>query len=83
MLVLFTVGLARFMVQREFERNMGQLRLWANIIEHAADPSSEIPAARKQALLANLHVIVDRWRPFVKEAGRLFSDQEVAQPGKP
>jgi hypothetical protein len=102
-LVLFAGGLARFIVQRDFERNMDRLernvdqlmdelrlgggaRFWANVeknIERAADPASEIPAARKQALIANLHVIVDRWRPFVREAGRLFSDQGVAQPGNP
>ncbi len=78
-LVLFTVGLVSFTVQRQFERNIAQLRLWGNVIERATDPSADIPPAKRQALLDNLHVLVDRWRPFVKEASRLFSDQDAGQ----
>jgi hypothetical protein len=55
---------------------------WAdmeNNLAKAADPANDMPAAKKQALLAEIHILVDRWRPFVKEVGRLFSDDDGAQ----
>jgi hypothetical protein len=94
-LALFAGGVARHIVQRDFERGLDQLhqstvlggrQFWAQLekgIENAAAPTSDIPVARRQKLLADLHVIVDRWRPFVREAGRLFSDRDETPPGNP
>jgi hypothetical protein len=89
-LVLAAVGYARHAVVSEIDRfqapKIGGARFWADFetsIARAADPSSDMPAAKKEAMLADLRIIVDRLRPFVREAGRLFSDQDAAKPGKP
>jgi hypothetical protein len=89
-LFLFAVGIVRHVVQRDIERlqspQIGGAQFWSGIennIAQAADPANDMPAAKKQALLADIHVIVDRWRPFVREADRLFSDQDETSPGHP
>ncbi len=55
----------------------------ADDINRAASPAADLPAAKKQALLDDIHVIVDRWRPFVREASRLFADQDSTKPSNP
>jgi hypothetical protein len=87
-LALFAVGFARHAVQSSLAQmnGYGGAAFWADVergIARAADPASDMPAAKKQALLSDLRVIVDRWRPFVREAGRLFADQASAQPANP
>jgi hypothetical protein len=89
-LVLAAVGYTRHAIQSEIDQfqaaKMGGARFWADFetnIERAADPASDLPAEKKQALLKDIHIIVDRWRPFMREADRLFSDQDAAKPGNP
>ncbi len=55
---------------------VGGTRFWAKVeqeLDRAADPSHDLPEEKKQKLLANLRVIVSRWRPFVAEIEPLFS----------
>jgi hypothetical protein len=62
---------------------IGGASFWAEVekeIAIAAQPANDIPAEKKERLLADMHVIVDRWRPFVKEAKRLFSDRDLTGP---
>jgi hypothetical protein len=89
-LILAAVGYTRHAVEAEINQirapKLGGTVFWADVesnLARAADPANDLPAAKKQALLDDLHVLVDRWRPFVREAGRLFSDHDEAQAGKP
>jgi len=94
-LVVLAAGIARVVVQRDVERDLERLhqataiggaQFWAQLesgIAHAADPANDLPAAKKEALLAELHIVVERWRPFVREAGQLFSDSTSPQAPKP
>ena len=53
----------------------GGTQFWARIeqdLERQADPRNDLPEARKEKLLADLRVVVARWRPFVAEASKLF-----------
>jgi hypothetical protein len=40
----------------------------------AADSAYEIPPEKKRKLLSQIHVIVERWRPFMAEIAPLFAD---------
>ena len=54
----------------------GGSQFWARIeqdLERQADPRNDLPEARKEKLLADLRVVVARWRPFVTEASKLFA----------
>jgi hypothetical protein len=89
-LILAAVGYTRHAIEAEINQirspKVGGTVFWANVesnLARAADPANDLPAAKKEALLAELRVIVDRWRPFVREVGRLFSDHDEAQAGKP
>lgn len=42
-------------------------------LERAAGPDRELSPERKQKLLSNIRIIVDRWRPFVVEASAIFA----------
>jgi hypothetical protein len=44
-------------------------------LERAASPEHELPADKKQKLLAELHTVVERWRPFAAEAMAIFPPQ--------
>jgi hypothetical protein len=44
-------------------------------LEKAADPQNDMPPEKRDKLLAELRVVVARWRPFVSEAAVLFSDK--------
>jgi hypothetical protein len=86
-LILIAVGYTRATIKTEIDRlqapRLGGTMFWADMesnLAKAADPANDMPAAKKQALLAEIHILVDRWRPFVKEVGRLFSDDAGAQP---
>lgn len=54
----------------------GGRQFWTNLeqgIERMADPSNEMSEERKQKLLANVRVLVNRLRPFTAEIALLFS----------
>jgi hypothetical protein len=89
-LILAAVGYTRHAVEAEINQirapRVGGTVFWADVetnLARAADPANDLPAAKKQALLGELHVLVDRWRPFVREIGRLFSDEDATPAGKP
>src|SRR5262249_25134214 len=73
-LILIAVGYTRATIKSDINQmpRVGGTMFWAdmeNSLHKAADPANDMPAAKKQALLADLHVLIDRWRPFVKEVG--------------
>jgi hypothetical protein len=49
-------------------------------LDRAADPGSDLPAEQKRKLLAQIHVIVERWRPFMTEIAPLFADFQKPTP---
>jgi hypothetical protein len=60
----------------------GGTQFWARIeqdLERQADPRNDLPEARKEKLLADLRVVVARWRPFVTEASKLFAAEGPAK----
>jgi len=86
-LFLAVLGFARHAVQSEIDQlrapKIGGAVFWADMesnLVRAADPANDMPAAKKQELLGAMHVLVDRWRPFVREIGRLFSDSDASLP---
>jgi len=86
-LVMAAVGFTRHAVQSEIEQlrapKIGGVVFWDNVendIIRAADPANDMPAAKKRELLSALHILVDRWRPFTMEAGRLFSVSDISPP---
>jgi len=57
--------------------SMGGAKFWANLekqLANAADPKNDLPAAKKEAMLAQLRTIAERYRPFVREVSLLFND---------
>ena len=56
---------------------VGGAQFWAKVedeLERAADPAHDIPPEKKRKLLSQIHVLVERWRPFVAEVAPLFAD---------
>jgi hypothetical protein len=49
-------------------------------LDRAADPASDVPPEQKKKLLAQIHVIVERWRPFMAEIAPLFADFQKPAP---
>jgi hypothetical protein len=93
--VLLTATLAgtgAFVIGRAYRATIGILgtptiggaAFWAKMqedIHSAADPGKEMPEPVKQRLLADLRVLVARWRPFVAEIAPLI--EHDAQPAAP
>jgi hypothetical protein len=42
-------------------------------LDRAAQPDRELPPEKKQKLLSDIRIVVDRWRPFVTEATAIFA----------
>ena len=70
---------------------VGGAQFWEKLereLGRAADPAYEIPPEKKRKLLSQIHVLVERWRPFVAEVAPLFAEfqrtpsAESAQSGK-
>jgi hypothetical protein len=56
---------------------VGGAQFWEKLegeLGRAADPAYEIPPEKKRKLLSQIHVLVERWRPFVAEIAPLFAD---------
>jgi hypothetical protein len=68
---------------RELSQKMPHGRqFWASVehdIEAAADPKNDIDPEKKARLLASLHVLVDRVKPFADELNRL-KDADAVSP---
>lgn len=63
-------------------RTIGGRDFWAKLekaLESASDSSNEMSEERRQKLLASIHTLVQRWRPFVAEAASIFSPEQ--EPG--
>jgi hypothetical protein len=55
---------------------VGGAQFWEKLereLGRAADPAYEIPPEKKRKLLSHIHVLVERWRPFM-EIAPLFAD---------
>ena len=66
--------------------SVGGAKFWVNLenqLARAADPSSDLPPAKKQEILSQIRAIAKRWRPFIREASLLFSDSAEARPTEP
>jgi hypothetical protein len=56
---------------------VGGAQFWEKLereLGRAADPAYEIPPEKKRKLLLQIHVLVERWRPFMAEIAPLFAD---------
>jgi hypothetical protein len=56
---------------------VGGAQFWEKLereLGRAADPAYEIPPEKKRKLLSQIHVLVERWRPFMTEIAPLFAD---------
>ena len=66
---------------------VGGVQFWEKLereLGRAADPVYEIPPEKKRKLLSQIHVLVERWRPFMAEITPLFADfQRPASAGGP
>ncbi len=49
-------------------------------LARAADPDRDMPAEQKRKLLSQIHVVVERWRPFMAEIAPLFTDFQRSAP---
>jgi predicted RNase H-like HicB family nuclease len=55
---------------------VGGANFWGRVdvaLDRAADPKNAMPEEKKQQLLSNIRAVVTKWRPFVTEAGTLFT----------
>jgi hypothetical protein len=62
---------------------VGGAQFWEKLereVGRAADPAYEIPPEKKRKLLSQIHVIVERWRPFMAEVAPLFADFQKSAP---
>jgi len=63
---------------------VGGPQFWTKVeqeLQRAADPSRDLPEQKKQQLLANIKILVDRWRPFVAAVAPLFVVDAQPSPG--
>ena len=57
--------------------HIGGSQFWEKMeheLDRASDPSRDMPVEQKGKLLAQIHVIVERLRPFMAEIAPLFAD---------
>jgi hypothetical protein len=62
---------------------LGGAQFWEKLereLDRAADPARDLPAERKRKLLSQIHVVVERWRPFMAEIAPLFADFQKPAP---
>jgi hypothetical protein len=65
--------------------HLGGAQFWGNLekqLADAANPSSDLPLAKKEKLLSQIHAVVERWRSFVREASLLFNEPTLAPASK-
>lgn len=77
------VDSAGYNVRATVERvvTRGGSQFWTKLereLDRLAQPGADLPEAKKQKLLANIRTIVDRWRPFVTEAGAIFVSKNAS-----
>jgi hypothetical protein len=62
---------------------VGGAQFWTKVegeLERAVDPAHDMPPEKKRKLLSQIHVLVERWRPFVAEMAPLFADFQKPAP---
>jgi hypothetical protein len=62
---------------------VGGAQFWTKVegeLERAADPAHDMPQEKKRKLLSQIHVLVERWRPFMAEIAPLFADFQKPAP---
>jgi hypothetical protein len=62
---------------------VGGAQFWEKMeheLDRAADPASDLPEEQKRKLLAQIHTVVERWRPFMAEIAPLFADFQKPVP---
>jgi len=62
---------------------VGGAQFWTKVegeLERAVDPAHDMPPEKKRKLLSQIHVLVERWRPFVAEIAPLFADFQKPAP---
>jgi hypothetical protein len=55
---------------------IGGREFWTKLesnLERAADPASDLSEEKRQKLLSQIRVLVDRWRPFVSELAAVWT----------
>jgi hypothetical protein len=60
----------------------GGRNFWEHLeqeLDRAAGPNNDIPPERQQKLLRDVHILVDRARPFILEVERAFAPQPTSQ----
>jgi hypothetical protein len=60
---------------------VGGAQFWTKVegeLERAVDPAHDMPPEKKRKLLSQIHILVERWRPFVAEVAPLFADFQRA-----
>jgi hypothetical protein len=71
-----TVDSSLHAVQARFMNvKIGGPQFWSKVeaeLSRAADRDHDLPEEKKRKLLSDIHVIVDRWRPFVAEVASAF-----------
>jgi hypothetical protein len=68
----------------ETATKIGGKQFWARIeqqLELLSDPKAELSPEKKQKLLAEIHVLSIRWRPFIQEV-IAFASPDVKEPPK-
>ena len=56
---------------------IGGAQFWEKLeheLDRAADPASDMPPEQKRKVLAQIHAVVERWRPFMAEIAPLFAE---------
>jgi hypothetical protein len=62
---------------------VGGPQFWMKVereLERAAEPARDLPPEQKQKILSQIHVVVERWRPFIAELAPLFADFQRTSP---
>jgi hypothetical protein len=79
-----TVDNTLYAAQARFSSvKIGGTRFWSNIeaeLDRAADRDRDLPEEKKRKLLSDIHIIVERWRPFVTELASAFSEAPTPNP---
>jgi len=79
------VDSAAYKVQASFEQfvTRGGGGFWLKVereLERLANPVNDLPEDKRQKLLTDIRIIVERWRPFVSEASAIFAAKSRPDP---
>jgi hypothetical protein len=76
--VLITAGLLADKIKKDLRGvSLGGHQFWTKLeseLSRMADPSNDLPDAKKKKIISDLRIVVERLRPYAAELGPLFSD---------